>query len=91
MDSMSPKKTGQNACTSQYSPHSGGYAASEIETGAGPVADVSLSAPPTDPSGQGNYNTVVNGHGNWPHSPADPDVEGAPIGATPSDPTRSMY
>jgi hypothetical protein len=56
------------------------------------VAGVELSPLPTDPSGQGNYNTAVNSFGNYPHSGAHPDnLEGAPIGSTPEDPTRSQY
>lgn len=93
VDYGSPKKTGMNACTSQYSPHSGGVSGSEIESagGEGPVAGVELGPLPTDASGMGNYANASNNFGDYPHSPADPEVGGAPIGSTPADPTRSMY
>lgn len=71
------------ACTKEYWPSQGGEMADayESEGAPGDKGTGGLSAV-TGNTEEGEYNhDTVKAHGNWPHSPADPDVEGPPLGS----------
>lgn len=76
------KRTGAPYCTQMYHPTTGGIQADYIESHGSPGAyPIDISANPDAPSEEGSYNHAkVAAHGNYPHSGADPEVEGPPIG-----------
>lgn len=88
-------KTGMNQCMRNYDPGVGGMQASAIEGygDAGEIGEAQPSHTPGGKSDEGEYNHYyVSMHGDYPHSPADPEVGGPPLAQTnENDPTKATY